>query len=77
MTFVKILPVWSLKPKKLDRSRDFFLQQIQDQPGVEKGTQDIDMLFFEGHLRDLTQVNVPRIHLSISTHNTVKVLDWA
>lgn len=77
MTFVKILPVWSFKQKKLDGSRDFFLQQIQDQPGVEKGTQEIDMLFFEGHLRDLTQANVLHIHLSISTHNTVQVLDWA
>lgn len=77
MTSVNILPVWSLKPKKLDRSRDFFLQQIQHQPGVEKGTQEIDMLFFEGHLRDLTQANVHCIHLIISTHNTVQVLDWA
>lgn len=31
------------------------------------------MLFFEGHLRDLTQANMPCIHLSISTHNTVQV----
>ena len=58
MTVVKILPVWSLKPKKLGRSRDFFLQQIRDQAGVENETQETGMLFLQGDLpacRDLTR----------------------